>query len=261
MHSRFDEFKATPLGRQLEALIDTDARYAEYAALSRAEVPAIAAIVHDLRDRFPEVESDPTARQFCGAAVAEVLRRHGHEVLRPRGRVPGGYFTYGVVWSPLPVQRSYQDLLAELAAMPKALSSVIEGFPASALKKRPKGTGFSVLEHVCHLRDLDQDAYRLRADLILKSDQPVLHSVDGTKWAEERGYLKQDLKSALAAFKKYRASLVARFSRLSEKERRRFGLFDGVKRMSIDDLVLDICNHDRIHRQELDDLAAEIVKK
>ena len=35
--------------------------------LSRAEVPAVAAIVHDLQARFPEVAGNQVARQFCGA--------------------------------------------------------------------------------------------------------------------------------------------------------------------------------------------------
>ena len=39
MHNRFDQFRQTALGRQLEALIDHPQRYTEYAALSRAGLP------------------------------------------------------------------------------------------------------------------------------------------------------------------------------------------------------------------------------
>jgi hypothetical protein len=105
MHKRFDHFRTTPLGAQLEALIDSPERYREYAALSRAGVPAVAAIVHDLQIHHPEIVGDRTARQFCGAMVAEVMRRHGHELLHARARVPGGLFISGAVWTPLPATR------------------------------------------------------------------------------------------------------------------------------------------------------------
>jgi hypothetical protein len=45
VHSRFDQFRKTELGGQLAALIDSRDRYIEFAALSRAGVAAIAAIV------------------------------------------------------------------------------------------------------------------------------------------------------------------------------------------------------------------------
>lgn len=106
MHSRFASFRGAELGQRLEVMIDTPERYVEYAALSRVSVPAVAALVDDLREGFPEVDDNDTAKQFCGAMVAEVMRRHGHEILRLRGRVPGGYFTYGAVWTPRPVVRS-----------------------------------------------------------------------------------------------------------------------------------------------------------
>ncbi|MFP3559737.1 DinB family protein, partial [Paraburkholderia sp. SIMBA_049] len=47
MHSRFDRFRATPLGAQLEALIAQPERYVEFAALSRVGVAAIGAIQHE----------------------------------------------------------------------------------------------------------------------------------------------------------------------------------------------------------------------
>lgn len=77
MHSRFDRFRITALGAQLEALIAQPERYVEFAALSRVGVAAIGAIQHEIAHKFPEIETDTTARQFCGAMVAEIMRRHG----------------------------------------------------------------------------------------------------------------------------------------------------------------------------------------
>jgi hypothetical protein len=82
-------------------MAEDPARYPEYAALSRVEVPAVAALVHDLRTRFPEVAVDEFAKQAVGAFVGNVMRASGHTIVR-RGRVPGGFFTYGAIWSALP---------------------------------------------------------------------------------------------------------------------------------------------------------------
>ena len=258
MHSRFDHFKATALGLQLQALINTPERYLEYAALSRAEVPAVAAIIHDLRAKFPEVEGDQTARQFCGAMVADVMRRHHHEILRPRGRVLGDYFTYGAVWSPLPSRKTLDELLSALGSMPDELARMVDALPVELKTIRPLGTGFSVVEHVCHLRDLDTEAYRDRIERVLISEAPLLASVDGSAQAAERDYQNQKLSSALSSFRNARLSLVTRLSKIKPEDRCRYGLFDGIHRMTIDDLVVSIHEHDRTHLQELDELAVEI---
>ena len=100
MHPRFEQFRACQLGQQLESMIDTPERYIAFRALSQLKIPAVAALIHDLRSYFPDVEHNYTAKQFCGSMVAEVMRRNGHVMVREKVRVPGGYFTYAALWSP-----------------------------------------------------------------------------------------------------------------------------------------------------------------
>lgn len=99
MHSRYDRFRKSKLGSDLEKLIDTPERYIEYRVLSRLGIPAVAALVDDLKEQFPEIEFDTFACQFCGSMVGEVMRRHRHTLVRERVSVPGKFFTRGVVWS------------------------------------------------------------------------------------------------------------------------------------------------------------------
>lgn len=257
MHSRFDRFRATSLGQQLERLIDSPERYIEYAALSRVEVPAVSAVVHDLRKMFPELQHDQTAKQFCGAMVAEVMRRKHHEVLRPRGRVHGELFTYGAVWMGEPQRAAFDELLARLAAMPAELARMAHAIPAGRWRTRPGGTGFSLVEHICHLRDLDRDVYRERIARLLAEDGPALASVDGVAIAAERRYAEQDADTALAAFGLARADLVAQLAATTPGQRQRYGIVDGVRRITLDELVEDIYHHDRTHILELDELDGE----
>jgi uncharacterized damage-inducible protein DinB len=258
VHSRFDEFRATPLGQQLESLIDNDVRYPEYAALSRVGFPAVAALIHDLQTYFPEVANDQTARQFCGAAVAEVMRRHYHDILRPRGRIPGGYLTYGAVWTPIPQRRDFSELLGHLRATPDDVVAAASAVPSQQWHLRPEGTGFSVTEHLCHLRDLDE-VYIERIRRMLSETLPALESVNGVQLATERNYAGQEAVVAIEAYRQTRRTLVQLLERTSPDDQGRIGLFDGIRRLTLAELVEDVHRHDRTHIQELNELHDELL--
>ncbi|MCA8380373.1 DinB family protein [Burkholderia cenocepacia] len=257
MHSRFDRFRSTPLGAQLEALIEQPERYLEFAALSRVGVAAIGAIQDEIAHKFPEIEADTTARQFCGAMVADVMRRRGHEVVQARGRLGGALFSYGAVFSACPHRLPFADVVAALARMPARLAGYAANVPAALATRRPAGTGFSLVEHACHLRDLDA-VFAARIDAVRTAELPVIESVDGTALAAQRDYLAQPLDLAVTAFGSGRAALCATAAALEPAQLARCGLRDGIRRMSLDELVRELLDHDRTHGLELDELLAEL---
>ncbi|ONR78515.1 damage-inducible protein DinB [Burkholderia cenocepacia] len=257
MHSRFDRFRSTALGAQLEALIEQPERYLEFAALSRVGVAAIGAIQDEIVRKFPEVEADTTARQFCGAMVADVMRRHGHEVVQARGRLGGALFSYGAVFAAHPQRLPFADVAAALARMPARLAARAAHVPAALATRRPAGTGFSLVEHACHLRDLDA-VFAARIDAVRTAELPVIESVDGTALAAQRDYLAQPLDLAVTAFRSGRAALCATAATLDPSQLARCGLRDGIRRMSLDELVRELLDHDRTHPLELDELLAEL---
>ncbi|WP_414441189.1 DinB family protein [Burkholderia sp. 22PA0106] len=257
MHSRFDRFRATPLGRQLEALIDTPSRYIEFAALSRVGVAAIAAIRDEIAGKFPDIADDTTARQFCGAMVAEVMRRHGHELVQARGRIGGAPFTYGAVFGPYPVVLPFGGVLDALTHMPARLAIAAARLPAAQWATRPAGTGFAFVEHACHLRDLDA-VFAQRIEAVRRETLPVIASVDGTALAEARDYLHQDGQDALTAFAASRGRLCDSLATLDTAALARCGLRDSVRRMTLEELVRELLDHDRTHGLELDELEHEL---
>ncbi|MEM5436403.1 DinB family protein [Paraburkholderia diazotrophica] len=257
MHSRFDRFRTTPLGQQLERLLIGRERYIEFAALSRAGVAAIAAVTDEIKAKFPEVEQDTTARQFCGAMIAEVMRQHGHEVAQARGRVGGALFSYGAVFSPQPILLPFAGVIEALSQMPAALSGFASRIPNAQWSQRPKGTGFAAVEHACHLRDLDA-IFADRIAAVRNRRLPVIDSVDGTVLAEERDYLHQDMTAAVKAFAQSRKHLCTMLKKLKPEQLARCGLRDGTRRMTLEELVRELLDHDRTHRLEMDELEAEL---
>jgi hypothetical protein len=114
MTSRFDSFGQSPLGQELTNIIDTPERYAEFRAFSREGLPAVAALVSQLRPILePLRESNPaefdSAKQFVGFYVGSIMRSHGHSIIKKSVRVPGKLFTVGALWSPEPTSSIGED--------------------------------------------------------------------------------------------------------------------------------------------------------
>ena len=100
--------------------------------------------------------------------------------------------------------------------------------------------------------------FAARIDAVRTADLPVIASVDGTALAEQRDYLHQDPDAALDAFRAARRGLCATLGTLPLAELTRCGLRDGIRRMSLDELVRELRDHDRTHCLELDELLAEL---
>lgn len=147
---------------------------------------------------------------------------------------------------------------AALAAMPGKLKAIVEAIPQDLWRTQPKAGGFSIVEHLCHLRDIDGDGYRVRIDRMLSEERPVLADIDGSQLAVVRDYPAQDARAALDAFTATRWAIVGRLGKLGPTERRRVGLMAGIDEIDIDGLVSVMLAHDSEHLDELEGLRAEL---
>lgn len=147
---------------------------------------------------------------------------------------------------------------ATLAALPATLKAILGAIPESQWRTPPKAGGFSLVGHLCHLRDLDADGYRVRIERILTEERPVLPDIDGDQLAVERDYQAQDARAALDAFTATRWAIVGRLGKLDADERRRVGLMAGINEIDVDGLVSVMLAHDSEHLDELESLRAEL---
>ncbi|MGF6931428.1 hypothetical protein OKW41_000567 [Paraburkholderia sp. UCT70] len=168
-------------------------------------------------------------------------------------------FSYGTVFSPYPNRLPFGEVIDALLLTPGELSEVVSRIPVAAWRQRPEGTGFALVEHACHLRDLDVVfAERIRA--VRTEHLPIIGSVDGTALADERNYIGQDLKDAVEAFRRSRGHFCKSLRRLRAEQLMRCGLRDGVRRMTLEELVRELLDHDRTHLLELEELDDELKK-
>ena len=141
-----------------------------------------------------------------------------------------------------------------LDEMPRRVAAIVDGFQGD-IRRRPNDELFSLLESICHLRDIERFGYTVRIARIRDEDEPALADVDGAELAREARYNEtQDLARALADFASLRAANVAALRHLTPEQRARTGILEGVGRITIDELTAKMLEHDRGHLAELDAL-------
>jgi hypothetical protein len=145
------------------------------------------------------------------------------------------------------------ESIALLEAMPRFLEAAVARASAGALRLRPAPGEFSLLEHACHLRDLEREGYLARARRMLAEQRPDLSAFDGAAVARERGYLSQDARIAAREFAAARRELTGLLAPLTADELRRPATFGG-RDLCLGDLVAMMVEHDRGHREEIERL-------
>lgn len=155
---------------------------------------------------------------------------------------------------------NFAQVAASLGAMPAKLKEIVAAIAESAWRSKPAAGGFSLVEHVCHLRDIDGDGYRVRLERMLAEERPSLPDIDGGALAKQRDYLGQDLVAALAAFAATRLEIAARLAKLTPEQRRSTGLMAGGTEITVDGLVDMMGTHDSEHLDQLNDLQGELAR-
>jgi len=153
-----------------------------------------------------------------------------------------------------------QQLLTYLSRTTQLLSESIAGLPQWTLVIRPSPDEFSVVENICHLRDIEVEGYTVRIRRLLREDNPKLADIDGAKLAAERDYNQQDLHDALADFTRARNENLNTLRNASEDEFDREGELEGVGRMNLGQLMQMMWEHDEGHLDELKTTRTRLLK-
>jgi len=148
---------------------------------------------------------------------------------------------------------NFTALLEFLRETPNRLASFTAGLSNPELQLQNSPGEFSVLENVCHLRDLEIQGYTPRIRRILAEAEPALADFDGARMAAESDYNNEAPDVALQAFQIARLENVERLRALSEDQLEREGTLEGVGSITLRTLAEMMREHDEGH---LEDLAA-----
>ena len=137
-----------------------------------------------------------------------------------------------------------------LGSMPAFLDGALARVPRSRWSHKPSPGAFSLTEQACHLRDVEREAFVVRARRVLQEDTPVLAGFDGAAVARERDYADQDAKRAAQEFAAARRELVSLLGATTPEDLARTASFMD-ERITLGRLVAMMVEHDREHRDEI----------
>lgn len=143
-----------------------------------------------------------------------------------------------------------EAVTAGLDAIVQVLRDVSKELTNAELRWKPAAEEFSVLELICHLRDIELEGYSARIRRLLDEDEPFLPDVDGTKVARDRDYNSENVGAALGSFAKAREANLRILSALSDRALSRAGMLEGVGPITIAELIEKMKEHDQGHHAE-----------
>jgi hypothetical protein len=149
------------------------------------------------------------------------------------------------------------EAVARLESMPAFLASALACVPSADLARRAVPGEFSLVEHACHLRDLEREGYLVRVGRMLAEREPALEPFDGGAVAAARDYPGQDAFAAARDFAATRAEVVLLIQALTPELLAREGTF-GDRRVCLADVIAMMVEHDRGHREEIERLLARL---
>jgi len=152
-------------------------------------------------------------------------------------------------------QRDKDRLLWNLKSLPNELDDLLNGLDEETLRWRPIPNKWSIKEIMCHLRDMEREAYLARYQKILNEEFPLLPNVDQDRLAYERDYINQDAHAALAEFKELRAVTVQTLDSAPVETWSRGGMHETNGPMSVEQMVMrQIKGNDMNHLVQMKDI-------
>ncbi len=116
-----------------------------------------------------------------------------------------------------------EEIIAALRRVPDDVDAVCRGLSDEAMRRRPAGDAWSLLEIVCHLRDgVSEEGTRVRR--LVEEDNPALVPYDQEAWAIERRYREDDPLRALTALRAFWTGLAYQLENLSGEQWERAGI-------------------------------------
>jgi hypothetical protein len=155
-------------------------------------------------------------------------------------------------------RRELETLFLTLESTPALLAKAAADLPEDRVRQRGAMGGFSFVEHVWHLADLEREGYGVRIRRLLSEDEPLLSNFDGERVANERLYQRRDLADGLLAFASARMRNLQLLRDVPNGDWTRTAEQEGIGAVALGDIPRMMVEHDREHEQEIAGLIREL---
>ena len=147
------------------------------------------------------------------------------------------------------------DLVERLAATPGRIAAAAAGRSPEELSAAPADGEWSAVAILAHLRASD-DILAPRLVAMLVREEPALPAFDDRRWEEVMGYAASDFQELLATFTFRRVELVRVLRQLAPADWQRTGLHEARGRITLQETLRHIAEHEAEHCLQLEALFA-----
>jgi hypothetical protein len=152
-----------------------------------------------------------------------------------------------------------EEILGILRSTSERLRTITGDLSTEAHTWKPSPEKWSMIENVCHLRDIEQEGYNVRIERIANEDTPILPDINGQQLAIDRQYNQQDLRAALDAFDSARTKSIELVTSYPEATLSRVGTFEDFGDMTLAGLLEVMCDHDKGHLADMEKVRKEFI--
>lgn len=140
-----------------------------------------------------------------------------------------------------------------LAATPQALKAAIRGLPRKLLLFTPAPGKWSILEILCHMRDMEREAYLARYRRILTEDEPRLPDINGEALAIERDYRNAKAAEVVREWLALRRENLQMLRKTGRAQWARAGVHETAGRLTMEDFIRrHAVGNDEAHLGQID---------
>jgi uncharacterized damage-inducible protein DinB len=124
-----------------------------------------------------------------------------------------------------------------LAATPQTLKASLKGLSKKVLLWTPAPGKWSILEILCHMRDMEREAYIERYTRILSEDEPKLPDLNGDSFAILRAYRSQKAPEVVREWVALRRQTLQLLRKTGKVQWGRAGVHETAGRLTMEDLI------------------------
>ena len=141
--------------------------------------------------------------------------------------------------------------LQTLASTDASLKASLARMDREALCTKPAPHEWSIVEVLCHLRDLEIEVFPQRTEIIRRNDGSTIQGFDEQAWALERKYADADPEQALDAFLSARKKNLPMLRQIQAAELEKTGVHTEFGKMSLRELLADWAGSDLVHTAQI----------
>lgn len=163
-----------------------------------------------------------------------------------------------------------EQTVALLAETPRCTRELVDGLDDAELVFHPRGAEWSIqghhpewsmAQHVCHLRDLEQEGYGIRVMRFVAEPMPVFPDVDGERLAAERDYDGHDVPAALDLLERARRRTLDDVRTMLDCAESLQGHMEGLGDITLVDLLGMMYGHDAGHLDMMQRLRYHLLQR